>query len=498
METYFIGIDLGTSSLKSILMRADGTITAAAAREYPIHHPRPDWSEQDPEDWVRAAVDTTREVIGSSSVAPRQIAGISFSGQMHGMVVLDESGKPLREAIIWADQRSSAQARRVVETLGKETLAEWTGNPLTSGFMLASWLWVREHEPELTARAAQLLLPKDYLRYRLCGALGSEPSDAGSTLLFDTARRRWHAGLLDAFEIDPGLLPPIHESADCAGGLLPDMAEKTGLKAGTPVYFGAGDQAAQALGNGIIAPGVLSCTIGTGGQLFAPIDAPRFDPELRLHLFCHAIPNRWHFEAATLSAGLSLRWLRDNVFDRGLDYQQIADGAAQIEPGAEGLFFLPDLAGARTPNMDPASRACFSGLTLRHDRRHLSRAVMEGVVLELRQGFELMTSLGARAEKLVASGGGTRHPLWLQLQADIFNRPIYRARTHEAAVVGAAMLAAIGAGVYASAADAVEQVVRWEEEVIYPDPDRAARYEALYPAFCRLYDLQKTIQGATA
>jgi xylulokinase len=305
--------------------------------------------------------------------------------------------------------------------------------------------------------------------------------------MFDTAGRDWSAPLLEALGIDPGLLPPVRESAEVAGGLRPEMAAVTGLRAGTPVVFGGSDQALQALGHGVVEPGVVSCTIGTGGQLFAPAPAPVYDPQLRLHLFCHALPDRWHLEAAILAAGLSLRWLRDNVLE-GWSYATLADAAARVRPGSERLFFLPHLAGERTPHMDPQATGAFVGLTLRHRREHIARAVMEGVVFALRQGLELMLpKVGVPTERIVASGGATAHPLWLQLQADIFNRPIYRTATVEAAAVGAALLAGVGAGIYPDALEACRRTVAWRDEVIEPDPGNVARYEEAYGTFCRLY-----------
>lgn len=481
-----MGIDCGTSSTKTVIIDPAGRLLACAACEHDVDMPHPGWAEQDPQVWLAAATDTMRQAVIQAGVTPQQVAAIGLSGQMHGTVCLDATGHPLRPAVIWADQRSSEQVARVYREVGRERLGQWTANPLATGFMLATWLWLREHEPELCRATAHIALPKDYLRYQLTGAWGSEPSDASSTLLFDTVHRRWSAPLLDALDIDPELLLPIHESAEVAGGLKADLAVATGLRQGTPVVFGGSDQAMQALGNGIVEPGIMSSTIGTGGQLFAPAHRPVYDPQLRLHLFCHVLPERWHLEAAVLSAGLSLRWLRDNVFE-GKSYQELADLAAQVPPGAEGLFFAPYLAGERTPYMDPQARGGFIGLTLRHHRAHLVRAVMEGVVLALRQGLTLMLDLGVPVERIVASGGGTRHPLWLQLQADIFNRPIYQTRTVEAAAVGAALLAGVGAGVYSDALAACGRTVQWHDEVVTPQPENVARYDDIYGTFCGLY-----------
>lgn len=481
-----LGIDLGTSSLKAVLVDRAGRLLSVAQREYPIISRYPGWAEQDPELWYQAALETITQAIRRSGQPAESIAAIGLAGQMHTTVCLGGDGRVLRPAILWADQRSSAQVARVYQELGRDRLAAWTGNPLAAGFMLASWLWLCEHEPEVRRQTRTLLLPKDYLRYRLTGLLGSEPSDASSTLLFDPARGHWSYPLLDALGIDGQLLPPVAPSAEVAGGLLPGAAAAAGLKPGTPVVFGGSDQALQALAHGVIAPGLVSCTIGTGGQLFTPCLSPRPDPGLRLHLFCHVLPGVWHLEAAILAAGLSLRWLRDGVF-MGMGYSELADLASQAPPGSEGLFFLPYLAGERTPWMDPQARGAWIGLTVRHDQRHVIRAVMEGVVFALRQGLELMEGLGVPVERVLASGGATRHPLWLQLQADIFNRPVYPGAVEEATARGAALLAGIGAGFYLDGADACRQAVHLPDESVRPQAAQVDRYERAFQVYAGLY-----------
>ncbi len=493
-ETYLMGIDLGTSGAKTVIVDLEGNLRAACLCEYAIQSPHPGWAEENPETWYQAVLETMRAALKEASLPGEAVTAIGLAGQMHSTVCLDARRQPLRPAIIWADQRSKAQVARVYRQVGAEKLAAWTGNPLATGFMLASWLWLLENEPEVCRATRTLLLPKDYLRCRLTGEIGSEPSDASSTLLFDPARRAWSAPLLEALHIDAGLLPPIHASSEVAGGLLPAAAEAAGLRPGTPVVFGGGDQALQALAQGVIYPGLVSCTIGTGGQIFASTLTPRPDPELRMHLFCHALPEVWHLEAAMLSAGLSLKWLRDNIF-QGQDYSALADAAAAVPPGAEGLYFLPYLAGERTPVMDPQARGAFIGLTLRHDWRTMVRAVMEGVVFALRQGLELMIALGVPIERILASGGATRHPLWLQLQADIFNRPVYPSQTQEATARGAALLAGIGAGLYANVPEACQRTVHFSEQAVLPDPQSASLYQAAYQAYCQLYPALKTIQA---
>jgi xylulokinase len=476
-----IGIDVGTSSTKTVILSADGRALAVASQETTVETPHPGWAEQAPESWVRAVVTTLQRALAGAGVVPASVAGISFSGQMHGTVCVGADGRPLRPAIIWADQRSGAQVRDLVARLGKARLAAWTGNPVATGFMLASWLWLREHESEVAQATRWLLLPKDYVRYRLTGEIGTEPSDASSTSMFNPSLRKWSLPLLEELGLARGVLPEVFDSTAVAGGLLPGLAGEVGLPAGTPVVLGGSDQAVQALGNGVVAPGVVSSTIGTGGQLLAPTD-----PELRMHSFCHVQQDLWHVETAMLSAGLSLRWLRDQVLD-GTTYGAMADAAAAVPAGADGLLFQPYLAGERTPHMDPRARGSFIGLTRGHGRAHLIRAVMEGVVFGMRQGLDVMLDLGVPADEIIGSGGATRHPLWLQLQADIYNRPIRRMRTTEAAAAGAAMLAGIGTGVFDDVGDAISRVVRRHDEVVLPDPARVDGYDCQYEVFCALY-----------
>ncbi|HZD57775.1 MAG TPA: xylulokinase [Anaerolineales bacterium] len=481
-----VGVDLGTSGTKALLLDPEGDVLGLAAKEYPLEMPHAGWAEQNPEIWYQAATETMGAALAQAGASGEDVAAIGFSGQMHGTVCLDNHGRVLRPAIVWPDQRSQHQVERLRREVGDERLGEWTGNPVATGFMLPSWLWLRENEPKVAGEARHLLLPKDYVRYRFTGELGSEPSDASSTGLFDPKETDWSEALLSALQIDPGLLPQIYASAEVAGRLLPEAARDSGLRPGTPVVYGGGDQACQALGSGIIDPGVASCTIGTGGQILAPLLSPAYDPQLRLHLYCHALPERWFRMAAILSAGLALKWLRDQVLV-DLTYQEMADLAAGIGPGAEGLFFLPYLAGERTPHMDPQARGGFIGLTLRHGRAHLVRAVMEGVVFALRQGLELILELGVPVERVLAAGGATNHPLWLQLQADIFNRPVYRTWSAEAAALGAALLAGVGVGVFPDARSACSQVVRLREEVVSPNGANTALYREAYLKYCEIY-----------
>jgi xylulokinase len=489
-EYYLIGIDIGTSGAKAVVMDSGGRLLGFAGREYPILTPRAGWAEQDPEAWVSAALACVRESLDQSGIDPRQVAGVGLAGQMHSLVCLGADDRPLRPAILWADQRSAWQVRVLEENIGRTNLAAWTGNPLAAGFMLASWAWLLEHEEGIADRTRWLLLPKDYTRFRLTGQIGTEPSDASSTLLFDPHERAWSAQMLSSIGLRPDRLPPVFPSANMAGALLPEIARACGLLAGTPVIFGGSDVSLQALSQGILAPGTVSCTIGTGGQLFAPLRSPIHDPELRLHLFCHCVPDTWHQEAAILTAGLCLRWLRDQVLP-GSNYMSLADAAQSVEAGLDGVFFFPFLAGERTPYMNANLRAAFIGLALRHGQAHMVRAVMEGVVFALRQGLDLMQSLGTPVDRLVATGGATSHPLWLQLQADIFNQPVFvspnpagKARAGADTARGAALLAGIGTGVYDDASAVVERAVPQPVSGAEPNPKRAELYEVTYRQYC--------------
>jgi xylulokinase len=471
-----LGIDLGTSGLKCVLIDEAGQLLASAFREYTPDLPQPDWAEQNPAVWLNATLSAVVELLENSGVDRNSIAGLSFSGQMHSTVFLDHDRQVVRPAILWLDARSAKQVADLNHSIGRSQLAAWIGNPVMPGFMLSSLLWVRENEPAVWPRVAHVLPPKDYVRLCLTGKIATDYSDASSTALLDVRQRTWCAELLKATQLPIEVLPPLHRSTAGVGYLTREMAQVLQLPAGLPVMCGAGDQEAQAIGNGIIRSGLLSCTIGTGGQLFTPMDEYRCDPQLRIHTFCHAVPSLWHWQAATLTAGASLRWLRDEVLGGRYLYQELADAAQLIKPGAEGLMFHPYLAGERTPHMNPNLRGSFTGLSLRHTWKHLTRAVMEGVVFSLFDGLELMRDLGANFDQVIASGGGTKHPLWLQLQADVFGTEVRTTQTPEAAAFGAALIAGVGAGLYADVAAACERCVKWSEDVYRPREAIAVLY----------------------
>ncbi len=481
-----IGIDLGTSSVRCVVVDTSGRVAACAQREYPIDTPRPGWAEQDPERWWQATVEAIQEALSQKPAARERVAGISFSGQMHGTVVLGKTGEPLRPAIIWADQRSGEQCRRIEEIVGRDALAATTLNPVASGFMAASLLWLQEHEPRVWADAAHVLLPKDYVRYRLTGHVASEPSDACSTLLFDTRRREWAWEIIAALRLPQAAFPPIVASDAVVGQVAGAAGEATGLRPGTPVVAGGGDQPVAALANAAIGPGVLLSTIGTGGQLFTPAIEPRYDPKLRTHTFCHVVPERWYLMGASLCAGLSLRWLRDQVLGGRMDYAHLSAEAANVPAGAEGLIFLPYLVGERTPHMDPRARGSFVGLTLRHGAGHMARAVMEGVAFAMRDSLEIFRDLGLRFDRAIASGGGARSEVWRQIQADVYGLPVHTVDVAEQAGVGAAMLAGVGLEMYKGAADAVARVVE-AAPAADPDRGRVGFYRERYELFGELY-----------
>ena len=469
--TALVGLDVGTSAVKAIAVAPDGELLARREVAYPLSTPRPGWAEQNPEDWWRA----TEEALAGLEVG--EVAGIGLSGQMHGLVALDASEQVVRPAILWNDQRTAAECAEIEERVGFERLVELTGNRALTGFTAPKLLWLRRHEPESFARIAHVLLPKDYVRLRLCGERAIDVADASGTLLFDVARRRWSDEVVAALELDPAWLPPVLESPDVSG-TTPD---------GVPVAAGAGDQAAGAVGVGVVRPGPLSVALGTSGVVFTALDAYAHDPQARVHAFCHAVPGAWHAMGVMLSAAGSLRWLRD-VAAPGEEFGPLVASAEPWAPGVEGLTFLPYLAGERTPHADPDARGSFTGLSLRHDRGALVRAVLEGVACGLRDSLDLVVALGARPQAGRASGGGARSELWLQIVASMLELPLERLAVEEGAAYGAALLGGVAGGVFDSVEDAVAACVRPHGAVdpvpewIEPYRELRERYRALYPA----------------
>jgi xylulokinase len=490
--TRLLGIDLGTSSVKAIIIDEQAHILGVGSREYPINVPQPGWAEQNPDDWWQATILAIRQAQQQAGQQP--VDAIGFSGQMHGTVLIDSRKQPIGPAIIWADQRTADEVAEITEIIGVDQLARIAGTAPAAGFMGPTVCWLRKHDPARLDKARACLLPKDYVRLRLTGDVGTDATDASSSALFDVRQRQWSDVILEALDLPGHLWPNVFESADVAGALTTSAAEVLGLEVGIPVVAGCGDQPAQAVGNGLIDPGIGSITIGTGGQLFAPQSRPQADPLLRLHTFCHAPADRWFIMGAMLSAGLSLRWLRD-LHGMTADpdaYPKLSALAAAVPPGADGLLFLPYLVGERSPIMDARARGSFVGLALGHGLGHMARAIMEGVAFAMRQILDVMLGVDVPVSQLLASGGGLAAPLWRQIVADVLNRPLLLASGQERAGVGAAVIAGVGIGTYSSYAEARRAVIT-PYEVTEPDPQRAAFYDEHYQRFLQLYPLLKPV-----
>ena len=491
-----LGIDIGTSGTKTLAIDETGKILASASAEYPCSHPRPGWSEQDPALWWNATVETVRGVMDKGGIKPADIAGIGLSGQMHGSVFLDDSGQVIRLALLWNDQRTLTECLEIEDLAGgREALIRLVANPALTGFTAPKLLWLRRHEPENWARVRQVLLPKDYIRYKLTGTFATEVSDASGTLLLDVANRKWSGELLSKLSLDPTLLPPCYESFEVSGKVSEIGAKATGLKIGTPVVGGGGDQAAGAVGNGIVRQGVISATMGTSGVVFAHTDHVGFDPLGRLHRFCHAVPGAWHVMGVVLAAGGSFQWYRNQLGQmevlqskgKGTDpYFLLTDEAALVGPGAEGLFFLPYLTGERTPHFDPDAKGAWVGLTVRHGRPHMIRSVLEGATYAMRDSLELIREMGVTIGKVRLSGGGARNPLWRQIQADIYGCDVTIPNSSEGPAFGVALLAQVGTGGFASVPEACDATIR-DVESTAVDPKSKAFYDQGYDIYRKLY-----------
>ena len=477
--SYVLGMDVSTTATKALLVDETGKVVGVGSVEYPYDTPRPLWSEQDPRYWWDAAVGAIRKALDQTGVSADEVAAIGLTGQMHGSVLLDDAGEVVRPAILWNDQRTEEECDEIRRRIGKERLIQITGNDALTGFTAPKLLWVQRHEPENWERVRHILLPKDYVRYRLTGEFAIDVADGSGTILFDLARRTWSDEILDALGLDRSLFPDTHEGPDVTGALSAAAAEATGLRAGTPVVAGGGDQSANAVGVGAIRPGIVALSLGTSGVVFAATEEPFTQAEGRLHAFCHAVPDRWHLMGVMLSAAGSLRWLRDAVApDKSFD--ELVAGAAEVEPGAEGLMFLPYLSGERTPHPDPHARGAFVGLTVRHDLRHMTRAVLEGVAYGLRDSLQLMMETGlARPHEIRASGGGTRSQLWCQILADVLGTQIATIPDAEGAAYGAALLAAVGAGWF----DGDDNAARYRAAVAEP---ATPPYDSHHPIYQEL------------
>jgi xylulokinase len=488
---HLLGIDVGTGGTRAVLLDASGRVASAATVEHaPMSSPQIGWAEQSPEDWWRAACQAIKDCLAKCSASPQEVGAIGLTGQMHGLVLLDAADKIVRPALLWCDQRTDEECREITRQVGAERLIELTANPALTGFTLPKIWWVRRHEPQNWARVRSLMLPKDYVRFRLTGARAIDVADASGTLIFDVARRRWSRPMLEISQIEESLLPRVFESQEISGHLSEEGARLSGLRPGTPVVAGAGDQAAGAVGMGIVKPGAVSATIGTSGVVFAATNKPVLEPKGRIHTFCHAIPDRWHVMGVTQGAGLSLRWFRDQ-FGAGKEdgrdpYERLAEEAAKASPGADGLLWTPYLMGERTPHLDPNARGALAGITAQHTRAHVIRAIMEGVAFSLRDSFTLFREIGVPIQSIRLGGGGARSPLWQQIQADIYGMPLELIEADEGAAYGAGLLAGVGIGHWQSVDAACETAVRVAKRV-EPNPATAARMSLQYAEYRKLY-----------
>jgi xylulokinase len=492
MARLFLGIDVSTTGAKALLVDEKGAVVATATTPLTLSTPKPLWSEQDPHEWWTGVTKSIQAVLVGAKAGGTDVAAVGLTGQMHGLVLLDDGQRVLRPAILWNDQRTGAQCDEIRNRMGgRARLVKITGNDALTGFTAPKILWVRENEPEVYARARLVLLPKDYVRLRLTASAAMDKADGSGTLLFDLAARDWSADVLGALEIPPAWLPPTHEGPAVTGHVTAEAAAATGLREGTPVMAGGGDQAAGAVGAGAITPGVVSLTLGTSGVVFATTDSPLVEPEGRLHAFCHAVPGKWHLMGVTLSAAGSLQWYRDTLA-AGESFDALVNEAASAPAGGEGLIFLPYLSGERTPYPDPLARGAFVGLTVRHRRAHLTRAVLEGVAFSMKDCMGLFAQAGLASVKQVrVAGGGARSPLWRKILASVLGAELVTVNSTEGAAYGAALLAGVGAGAWRDVAAACESAIAVTGR---NEPDAAWQraYDALYPQYRALYPALKS------
>lgn len=490
---YWLGIDIGTGGSRALLIDEKGRVAhACTAAHEEMRMEKPLWAEQRPENWWDAAQEAIRGVLKLAGASGDQVRGVGLSGQMHGLTLLDAADQPIRPALIWCDQRSQAQVDAINAKVGKAEVLAAIANPVLTGFTLPKLLWVRDNEPRNYERVKKVLLPKDYVRFHLTGEYASEVSDASGTALFDVVHRRWSTDLAGKLEIDRTILPYVYESPDVSGRISERAAAATGLKPGTPVVGGAGDQAASAVGNGIVDPGIVSCTIGTSGVVFAHTAKPSYDPEGRVHTFCHAVPGAWHVMGVTQGAGLSLQWFR-NQMAPGASYDQLTTEAATAGTGSQGLIWLPYLMGERTPHLDASARGGWIGLTAKHTRADLIRSVLEGVCYSQKDCLDIIEEMGVHVQSVRLSGGGAKSPFWRQMFADVFAKPVVTLETQEGSAYGAALLAMVGTGAFNSVPEACRATVRETERLesrsyeaqFYARSHQV--YKALYPTLKPIY-----------
>ena len=491
-----LGIDIGTSGTKTLAIDDDGKILAESMSLYPAYHPKPLWSEQDPEDWWQATVKTVRAVVKAAKLKPADVKSIGLSGQMHGSVFLDKKGNVVRRALLWNDQRTAAECAEIEKRAGgRSSLIRMVANPALTGFTAPKILWLRNNEPKNFDKTVRVLLPKDEIRRRLTGELATEVSDASGMLLLDVVHRRWSKELLGKLDLDADLFAKCYESEEVTGTLTKETAKLLGLTTDCVVVGGAGDCAAGAIGNGIVSRGTLSTSIGTSGVMFVHSDKPEVDPQGRVHTFCHAVRGAWHIMGVTLSAGGSLQWFRNQLCQADVAaakrtktdiYDTLGAEAEKVSAGSDGLFFLPYVSGERTPHADPDARGCFIGLTLTHTRGHLARAIMEGVTYSLRDSLAVLEEIGVPVKQIRASGGGSRSPLWRQIQADVFGQKVVSINAEQGPAYGVALLAAVGAGTFKDVQEACGATIRVVKETAV-NKKSAKAYDAGFPIYQQLY-----------
>jgi xylulokinase len=487
-----LGIDIGTGGTRAILIDASGMVLATETADHPpFASPQPGWAEQDPDDWWRAAFIAIKKI--TAKFPADSIAAIGLTGQMHGSVLLDKNDRPVRAALLWCDQRTEKQCEEITRKIGAKRLIKLVSNPAITGFTLPKLLWVRENEPKIWKKITNILLPKDYVRFRLSGDKASDVADSSGTLLFDVRKRRWSREMIEKFDIDVEMLPIVYESIEITGHVSKNPAKETGLREGTPIVAGAGDNAAGAIGMGITKPGSVGCTIGTSGVVFAVSDTPRLDPKGRIHTMCHAIPGRWHNTGVTLAAGLSLKWFKQN-FGGSNNYEELDKAAESVPAGSNGAIWLPYLMGERSPHLDAHARAAFIGLTLSHTTAHLTRAIMEGVAFSLRDSLEIFKENGAQVNNIRVGGGGAKSPLWSQIQSDVYGQKIETLVADEGAAYGAAVLAGVGVGIWRSVDDACKKTIRVEEKFL-PDRWNVAILNKQYEKYGKLYPLLRSMRA---
>jgi xylulokinase len=487
-QKLLLGLDVSTTGAKALLINTSGRVISSATSALNLSTPHPLWSEQDPEDWWEGIKLSIKQALNQAGVKGDDIVAIGMTGQMHGLVILDEKGNVLRPAILWNDQRTGEQCDEMRAILGKEHLIQISGNDALTGFTAPKILWVKENEPEVYKRVKHILLPKDFVRYKLTGEFAVDRAGGSGTILFDLAKRTWSDEIIKALEIPEAWLPPTFEGPEITGTINKHAADETSLSIGTPVVGGGGDQAAQAVGVGAVQPGIIALTLGTSGVVFATTESPFVEPEGRLHAFCHAVPERWHFMGVMLSAAGSLQWYRDTLAP-DTSFDDLVVEASNVSAGSEGLLFLPYLTGERTPHPDPEARGAWIGLTVRHTRAHLTRAVLEGVAFGIKDCFTLIQSAGlGEITQVRISGGGAKSQLWQQIMADVLDSELVTVNTTEGAAYGTALLAGVGVGVYDSVQEACEATIKITGKTIPADrtskvyKDYYVRYQALYPA----------------